>query len=62
MPVSNTEEIVLKRIPIYNLHSGKNSPQRYCDLIIDGPNVYLEKKQSEEPGVGVIHKNRSYRE
>ncbi len=48
MPVSNTEEIVLKRIPIYNLHSGKNSPQRYCDLIIDGPNVYLEKKQSKE--------------
>ncbi len=48
VPVSNTEENVPKRIPIYNLHSGKNSPPRYCDLIIDGSNVYLEKKQSKE--------------
>ena len=36
------------RIPIYNLHSGKASPQRYCDLIIDGENIQIEKKQSKE--------------
>lgn len=38
----------VNRFSIYNLHNGQRSPTKYCDLVIDGDSVLLEKKQSKE--------------
>ncbi|MDD4752895.1 hypothetical protein [Syntrophomonas erecta] len=33
--------------PIRNLHSSRPTPQRFCDVIVDGEKVYLEQKISK---------------
>ena len=32
-----------KKVPIRNLHSDKQVPPRFCDVVIDNGKVYLEK-------------------
>ena len=46
--------------PIRNLHTSKPTPQRFCDVIVDGETVYLEHKISKEkyvtiPWEDVVH-------
>lgn len=31
--------------PIRNLHSNKEVPPRFCDVVIDDGRIYLEKKE-----------------
>lgn len=33
-----------KKVPIRNLHSNKQVPPRFCDVVIDDGNIFLEKK------------------
>lgn len=33
--------------PAQNLHSDKPTPPRFCDVIVEGDNVFLEKKSDK---------------
>lgn len=45
--------------PIRNLHTSKTTPPRFCDVIVDGENVYLEQKIKDKyvkiPWEDVLH-------
>ena len=48
------------RKPIRNFHTSRSMPPRFCDVIVDGENVYLEQKISKDkyvtiPWEDVVH-------
>ena len=36
------------RRPIRNLHSNRQMPPRFCDVVIEGDKVYLEQKKDKD--------------
>lgn len=43
---------MIKR-PIRNLHSDMQTQTRFCDVVIDGDNVYLEQKKEKNTYVTI---------
>jgi len=39
--------------PIRDLHSDKQTQTRFCDVVIDGDNVYLEQKKEKNTYVTI---------
>ncbi len=53
--------------PIRNLHSDKPTPPRFCDVIVDGDSVLLQKKSDKNtyetiPWEDVVHQVKIARE
>lgn len=46
--------------PIRNLRTSRPVPQRFCDVVVDGEEVYLEQKIGKDKYVTILWEDLEY--